>query len=249
MRHYGRIDHYDAKRSPVDLVSVADRESDAFLSSRIGARFPNDVVITEEADGDRGAGLKKAAFFEAEHSWIVDPLDGTTSFVHGYPFFAVSIGIARRGRPSAGVVYAPYFDELYVGGEGIPATMNARPIQVSRAASLERALLASGFAYDRQGRLDRLLAPLRRALRVVHDIRRAGAASLDMCHVASGRVEGYFEEGLAPWDVAAGEAIVAAAGGRVTSYDGSPHDLYGRSTLATNGLVHQKIVELLVENE
>ncbi|MBI2376569.1 MAG: inositol monophosphatase, partial [Deltaproteobacteria bacterium] len=172
-------------------------------------------------------------------------LDGTTSFVHGYPFFAVSIGITHRGRAAAGVVYAPYFDELYVGGDTVPATMNAKPIRASSTSALDRALLATGFAFDRQAKLERLMAPVECALRVAHDIRRAGAASLDLCHVAAGRLDGYFEEGLAPWDVAAGEAIVRAAGGTVTDYRGRPHDLYGRSVLATNAQLHAPVIELL----
>ncbi len=248
MRHFGRLARYDEK-SAIDLVSDADRESEAHVASRLAALFPEDLLIQEEAHGLAGARARRAATDAAPFAWCIDPLDGTTNFVHGYPTFAVSIGLLHRGAPALGVVHAPALGESYAGGHGIPATRGRDPIRVSAVPSISRALLATGFPYDRRQRVDALLAVVKRALLAAHDLRRAGSAALDLCTVACGRLDGFFEQGLSPWDVVAGQAIVEAAGGRVTGYRGEPHDPYAGHILASNASIHDDLIALVRDPE
>jgi myo-inositol-1(or 4)-monophosphatase len=240
MGHYGRLASYDEK-SPINLVTVADRESEQHIATQLRAAFPGDASILEEADGVAGAKARRAETDAAPFAWCVDPLDGTTNFVHGYPSFAVSIGLFHFGRPVLGVVHAPALGETYAGGIAIPATLDRSPIHVSKVRDVKKALLATGFPYDRRERLDALLATVKRALETAHDLRRSGSAALDLCAVACGRIDGFFEIGLSPWDVAAGEAIVRAAGGNVSAATGEAHDPYGGRIVATNGLIHDEV--------
>lgn len=240
MRHFGHLSGYDEK-SAIDLVSDADRESEDFVAAALARAFPDDLRIQEEAHGKDGARARRPTTDAAAFAWCVDPLDGTTNFVHAYPTFAVSIGLLHHGRPVLGVVHAPALGETYAGGRGIPTTRNGLPIRVSAVRELSRSLLATGFPYDRRERLDALLAIVKRAIMSAHDLRRAGSAALDLCTVAAGRLDGFFEQGLAPWDVVAGQAIVEAAGGLVTGYDGAPHDPYAGHLLATNGSIHAQL--------
>ena len=239
LQFYGRLGAFDTKANDVDLVTIADTESEAWIAGRLQASFPNDLLVMEEADGRDGAASRRAAIQAADLAWCVDPLDGTTNFVHGYPAFAVSIGLLHKGQPVMGVVHAPARKETFSGGLGIGATLNVAPIRVSRTATLARSLVATGFPYDRRGRLEGLLATVRKVLLETHGLRRAGAAALDLCDVACGRLDGYYEYGLSPWDLAAGHAIIEAAGGRVTGRSGDPHDVFAGETIASNGLIHE----------
>lgn len=223
MRHFGHLERVEHKAA-VDLVTAADRDSERTVLAELHLAFPHDVAIGEERDGGRGRHELAAAAAAAPWAWVIDPLDGTTNFAHGYLQFAVSIGLLRWGRPFAGVVLAPARRELYLGGVGLPATCNGQPIAVRGGVGLADALLATGFPYDRRARIDLLLARLRAALLVCHGIRRGGSAALDLCEVAAGRLDGYWEDGLHAWDVAAGQAIVAAAGGVVMDFGGAPAD-------------------------
>lgn len=246
--HLGRLASYDEKSS-INLVTVADRESEAFLAARIRSAFPDDPLILEEADGLDAA---RARFGEdAAHpfSWCIDPLDGTTNFVHAFPMFAVSVGLLAYGVPVLGVVHAPALSETFVGGVGVPARLNHRPIAVSSVNALSKALLATGFPYDRRERVDLLLRGVRAAIMNAHDVRRCGSAALDLAYVAAGRTDGFFERGLSPWDVAAGQALIQAAGGRVTAYGGGPHDLFGGNVIATNAQLHEALDRLIAEAE
>jgi myo-inositol-1(or 4)-monophosphatase len=191
--------------------------------------FPTHSILGEEGGARVGS--------DPRYRWIVDPLDGTTNYAHGFPFFCVSIGLEVEGRLVLGVAYAPSLDELFVGEAGQGATLNGRPIQVSAIDDLEQALLATGFPYDR--------ADFARALRSFEAIslqsqavRRAGSAVLDLCYVACGRLDGYWEHAVKPWDVAAGALIVLEAGGTVTGADGSPFDVEAGHLLATNRRLH-----------
>jgi myo-inositol-1(or 4)-monophosphatase len=240
MQHLGRLAGYERK-SAIDLVTQADRESEALLAARLGAEYPQDRLVLEEADGAGGAAARHQELTAAPFSWCVDPLDGTTNFVHGFPFFAVSLGLLHFGRPVLGIVHAPALATTWTGGDGIAATENGAPISVSAVDRLAESLLSTGFPYDRRSRIDALLAVVRAALMNAQDLRRAGSAAIDLCYVASGRVEAFFEQGLAPWDVAAGQAIVEAAGGTVTRYDGSPHDPWAREIVGSNGRVHAEL--------
>jgi len=248
MAHYGQLDEIDEK-SPIDLVTIADRESEAHLLATLRAAFPSDTLLAEERDGHAGVAAARASLPETPWCWVVDPLDGTTNFSHSHPQFAVSIGLLHYGQPVLGVVLAPAREELFVGGVGIPATCNGKPITVSAVPSLSRSLLASGFPYDRRTRIDALLTRVGRALLLAHGFRRGGSAAMDLVEVAAGRLDGFWEESLAPWDVAAGHAIIEAAGGRITSLTGDKHDLFAGSTLASNGRFHDEIRQQVVEDQ
>ena len=244
MRHYGRLERIDEK-SPIDLVTVADRESEATVLSELRAAFPHDAILAEETDGPTGARTRRDALQAAEWCWVVDPLDGTTNFAHTHVNFCVAIGLLHQGRPVLGVVLAPARREIFVGGEGVPATSNGQPIHVSAVPEMARALVGTGFPYDRRQRLPQILAWLGRALERAHCVRRGGAAALDLCELAAGRLDAFYEPGLAPWDLAAACAILTAAGGTVSDFDGGPHDLFAGRTLASNGRVHGALIDLV----
>ncbi len=244
MRHYGKLERIEEK-SPIDLVTIADRESEASVLSELRAAFPQDAFLAEEADGRDGAKAMRARVPTLRWCWVVDPLDGTTNFAHTHLNFCVSIGLLHYGRPVLGVVLAPARREIFVGGVGLPATCNGQPIHVSRVATMSKALVATGFPYDRRARLPQILAWLGRALERAHCVRRGGSAALDLCEVAAGRLDAYYEPGLAPWDLVGGCAIVVAAGGELSDFDGAQHDVFAGQTLASNGQVHAELIDLV----
>ncbi len=245
LRYYGRLEGFEAKANELDLVTIADQESETLVAKLLQASFPTDLILQEESDGRDGAATRQSAIQTAEFAWCVDPLDGTTNFVHGYPAFCVSIGLLHHGLPALGVVHAPARKETFIGGLGVPATLNVHPIHVSRTAALERSLVATGFPYNRRQRLDFLLPRLGRVLSHAHGVRRAGSAALDLCDVACGRLDAFYESSLSPWDLAAGHAIVSAAGGNMSNEAGGPHDVFAGETVASNGLVHDALRALL----
>lgn len=222
-------------KGAIDVVTAMDKASEAILVERLRASFPDAAVIAEEGSAVAGT----------VGTFIVDPLDGTTNYAHGHPQWCVSIGYERDGKVRAGVVFDPLRDELFAASEGGGAFLNGRPIAVSKVATLNDALLATGFPYDRRERADYYMAYYKAAVVATQGVRRAGAAALDMAWVANGRHDAYFEQGIAAWDVAAGEILVREAGGVVTNYEGGAHALTGRRTLATNGLLHAECVQLL----
>jgi myo-inositol-1(or 4)-monophosphatase len=225
------------KSQPIDLVTEVDHACEAHIVDALERERPEDAVLAEEGRGeDRSDALLR---------WVIDPLDGTTNFAHGYPRFAVSIGLERAGEPALGVVYDPLLDELYHAVTGGGAFRNGRPIRVSAEASFERALLATGFSYDKALAEDDNLAEFRAALKTARELRRDGSASLDLCYVASGRLDGYWEHKLRRWDVAAGGLIVREAGGRVTDRSGGPGWRSGQAIVATNGRLHDALLALL----
>jgi myo-inositol-1(or 4)-monophosphatase len=235
-----------AEKGPLDLVTAADRASEAMLLERLRAAYPSDLLLGEESDGKLGARERAAAIRQAPFCWVVDPLDGTTNFAHGYLDFGVSVGLLAWGRPVLGAIAVPARGEIFTGGLGLPAALGGRPIRVSAVASVERALVATGFPYDRRQRMPQLLLWVERILMRTHGLRRSGAATVDLCNLAAGRLEGFFEAGLAPWDLTAGQAIVEAAGGRVTGFDGGEHDVFAANTVASNGLIHEALREVVV---
>jgi myo-inositol-1(or 4)-monophosphatase len=225
------------KSQPIDLVTEVDHACEAHIVGALERERPEDAVLAEEGRGEDRAG--------ARFRWVIDPLDGTTNFAHGYPRFAVSIGVEREGEPALGVVYDPLLDELYHAALGGGAFRNGRRIQVSRETAFERALLATGFSYDKAHAEDDNLAEFRAALKAARELRRDGSASLDLCYVASGRLDGYWEHKLKRWDVAAGGLIVREAGGRVTDRAGGDGWHSGHAIVATNGGVHDALLALL----
>ncbi len=236
-RRFGRV--RPAYKGRANIVTQADLESQEEVLGLIRRRLPRDDYMAEE-DAARLTG--------AEFRWVVDPLDGTTNFAHGYPVSCVSIGLLRRGRPVLGGVYDPFRDELFAAEAGRGTRLNGRRVRVSRAARLADALLITGFPYDRAERAAFYLDFYRRFMTVSHDVRRSGSAALDLAWVAAGRADGFWEYGLSPWDVAAGWLLVREAGGKVTDLAGRPWKdpaAYGSRTLASNGRIHDQMVKIL----
>jgi myo-inositol-1(or 4)-monophosphatase len=228
-------------KGDIDLVTEADLASERLIIERIRSYHPRHAILTEES-GD----VAEAGGSDAEYKWVIDPLDGTTNYAHGYPVFCVSIALEHEGRVVVGVVYDPLRNELFAAERGEGATLNGRRIRVSDTVELNRALLCTGFPYDVRERGD-FARHFRNFIMQAQSLRRDGAAALDLAYVASGRFEGFYEEGLRPWDVAAGVLLVEEAGGRVTRYDGSPFHIYTPPIAASNGLVHDAMLRVLQE--
>lgn len=227
-----------SKTNPIDLVTEADRESEQAVIRTLGRAFPDHAILAEES----GANARLS-----EHRWIIDPLDGTTNFAHGFPQFCVSIAYERRGRVQLAVVFDALKRELFVAARGRGARLNARPIHVSTTPSLDLALLATGFPYDRRERRNFYFTFWEAFMMRTQGVRRTGSAALDLCYVACGRVDAFWEFGLRPWDVAAGALIVAEAGGRATNLDGTGLNLEARKILASNGKLHRAMRDTIAK--
>lgn len=236
-KYWGKLTRIEEKTHAGDLVTEADKESERLIISEIQSEFPGHSILGEES----GAVGNQ----DAEFLWIIDPLDGTTNYSHQYPFFAVSIGLIRRDNPIAGVVYNPIYNELFVAAKGRGATLNHYPIKVSKVGRLSHSLLATGFPYNRRETTDNNYAEFTHLTSVTQGVRRQGSAALDLANVACGRLDGFWEQGLKPWDLGAGILLVEEAGGRVTNYQGEPFDIYSNYILATNGQIHEAVVKEL----
>lgn len=223
-------------KGETDLVTEVDRACEDLIVSALRSRFPDHDVLAEENDYGELRG---------SHRWIIDPLDGTTNYAHGFPWFAVSIALEIDGEVMAGVVYQPVLDELFSAVKGEGAWLNGKRLAVSRRQPLRHCLLATGFPYDGTCDNENNLDHFCRFQLAARGIRRAGAAALDLAYVAAGRLDGYWECKLKPWDVAAGGLLVAEAGGRVTNHRGEPHSVYDHRILASNGLIHDHMLEFL----
>ena len=228
----------DTKSASIDLVTEVDRACEALIVEGIQAARTHDAILAEEGHGADEA--------EAKVRWIIDPLDGTTNFAHGFPRFCVSIGIEVAGQRSVGVVYDPLLNERFEAVRGEGAWLGSRRLAVSREAEFGRSLIATGFAYDVHSSDDDNLESFRNVVKSARGIRRDGSAALDLCYVAAGRLDGYWELKLHPWDVAAGFLIVEEAGGHVSDFRMGPPDRSGREVVATNNLVHEALVAKLV---
>src|SRR5437867_11277613 len=232
-RHGFRVEHKDA----VNLVTDADRRAEEAIVQTIRIEYPTHQVLAEE----RGLQAQDQSPFK----WLIDPLDGTTNFAHGFPAYCVSIGLEYQGRSILGVVLDPTRQELFVAETGRGASLNGAPLRVSRTVTLDSALLVTGFAYDiRESTQNNLDHFARFALRA-QGIRRTGSAALDLCYVAAGRFDGFWEIKLHPWDTAAGALIVQEAGGQVTDFKGGRFSIYGQEIVASNGLVHDEMLAVL----
>jgi len=225
------------KSASIDLVTEVDHACEALCIERIRAARPRDAILAEEGGGEERPG--------ASWRWVIDPLDGTMNFAHGYPRFCVSIGIELEGCAEIGVVYDPLLDELFAATRGGGATRNGRPIRVSRVRELGKALLATGFAYDVHRSIDDNIAHFAKFVKRARGLRRDGSAALDLCYVAAGRFDGFWELKLRAWDVAAGNLMVEEAGGRTSDFAGNPASGDGRETVASNGAIHEAMLELL----
>jgi myo-inositol-1(or 4)-monophosphatase len=222
------------KASAVDLVTQFDLDSEALLRREL-ARHSRFAVIGEERGGEK----------TDLPVWYVDPIDGTTNFVHGHPFWCVSVGLAERGRPILGAVVAPALGVEWTAVVGGTSTRNGEACRVSEVPAFQDALLATGFPYDRHTSADNNFDAFIAIKKVCQAVRRCGSAAIDLCLVADGTYEGYWENKVKPWDVAAGSAIVLAAGGHVTDYGGRPADVTGGQIVATNGRIHDTLVAAL----
>ncbi len=219
-------------KGDADLVTVADRKSETLILERIRKQFP-----THDVMGEEGSRIESGS----DYKWFVDPLDGTTNFAHGFPVFCISLAVQYRGRGAVGVIYDPTRDEMFAAEQGKGAFLNGEPIHVSATSQLAECLVGTGFPSQKRHKSPNIYFYHQLTLRT-HGVRRAGSAALDLCNVACGRFDGFWEFNLNPWDTAAGVLIVEEAGGRVTNFSGGPFQLDSRETLASNGLVHDALV-------
>ena len=232
-RKHPVIEHKGA----IDLVTSYDRDSEAYLRERLGRETPF-AIVGEEEGGREAKGARGA-------TWYVDPLDGTTNFCHGHPFFCVSIGLFVGDEPVVGAVVAPALNLEWTGAVGVGATRNGEACVVSQVPRFVDALLATGFPYDRHTSAENNFDAFVAIKKQVQAVRRCGSAAIDLCFVGDGTYDGYWERKLRPWDLAAGAAIVRAAGGRVTTLAGEPQGIIGGNVIATNGRFHDALVDAI----
>lgn len=225
------------KSETIDLVTDVDHACEKLIVDALGELRPDDAILAEEGRGEDTA--------EADWRWIIDPLDGTTNYAHGYPRFCVSIGVEHRGIGTVGVVYDPMLDELFAAVRGQGATLNGRPIRVSGESDMNQAMMATGFAYDVQRSEDDNINHFADMVKAARALRRDGSAALDLCYVAAGRFDGFWELKLHPWDVAAGILIVEEAGGRTSDFSGAESCRTGRETVVSNNHLHDAMLEIL----
>ncbi len=235
MQKFGRVLSV-GRKGAVDLVTDADREAEEAIVSVLRGTFPRHDILAEEADYGRS---------DSNYRWIIDPLDGTTNYVHGFPWFAVSIALEVEGEVCLGVIYNPFHREMFVAEKGRGAFLSDIQLFVSTTGLLSDSLLATGFPYDRKESPVNNYDHFVNFQMAAQACRRAGAASLDLAYMAAGRFDGYWEMKLKPWDVAAGKLLVEEAGGRVSDFDGQPFDIYGQECLASNGLIHEPMLDVL----
>lgn len=223
-----------------NLVTEVDRESERMIVSCLQARFPEHNIVAEEGEYAQGP---------SPFRWIIDPLDGTTNYAHGFPWFCVSVGLEEAGELLAGVVYNPLQEELFTATKGGGAYLNGHRLQVSSRSPLRDTLLATGFPYDCATDPANNFADFIAFQKTARGIRRAGAAALDLAGVASGRLDGFWELKLKAWDVAAGVLLVREAGGTVSTFDGSTYDIFNDRIVASNGLIHKEMVAMLTSGD
>ena len=223
------------KKGDINLVTEADFASEKHIIERIKSHYPKHSILAEESG---------ASDIENEWKWIIDPLDGTTNYAHGYPCWCVTIAAEHRGEIVLGVTFDPTRDELFAAEKGGGATLNGRRIRVSETEKLSEALLVTGFPYNAKDRAD-FARHFTEFVHKARGIRRDGSAAIDMAYVACGRFDGFWEEGLNPWDVAAGVLLIEEAGGRVSYYDDSPFSIYAPPICADNNLIHAEMLEVL----
>jgi myo-inositol-1(or 4)-monophosphatase len=233
--NYGRRQsiHY---KGEINLVTEVDRQSEAYIMGRIRSAYPDHGILSEESS---------EILSPSPYRWIVDPLDGTTNYAHNYPCFCVSIAVERKGELLAGAVFDPLLEELFTATPGNGAFRNGERIRVSATDNLRQSLLATGFAYDVKTSRDNNLEFFREFVFTGQAIRRDGSAALDMCYLACGRFDGFWELKLRPWDTAAGLLILMEAGGVATRLDGSPYDIHQPDILASNGRIHGQMLAVV----
>lgn len=231
-----RIEH----KNPVNLVTDADHAAEQCVIDHIRTQFPTHRILAEERGADPHP--------PSPYQWVIDPLDGTTNFAHGFPTYAVSIGVERNGVGIVGVVYDPTRDELFTARSGGGAWLNGQPIHVTSTQQLDHALLVTGFSYDIRDTPNNNLNHFCQFALKAQGLRRTGSAALDLCYVAAGRFDGFWEVKLNPWDMAAGVVILREAGGKVTDFAEKTHSIYQPELVASNGCIHTAMLAVLNEN-
>lgn len=226
------------KKGAINLVTEADFASEKYIIEKIKSHFPKHSILAEESGASDNAG-KEAS----DWKWIIDPLDGTTNFAHGYPCWCVTLAVEHKGEIIVGVTFDPTRNELFAAEKGLGATLNGRKIKVSDTEELKNALLVTGFPYDAAER-ENFTRHFTEFTQKARGIRRDGSAAIDMAYVACGRFDGFWEEGLQPWDVAAGVLLVEEAGGRVSYYDDSTFSIYKPPICVDNGLIHREMLNV-----
>jgi myo-inositol-1(or 4)-monophosphatase len=233
----GKVKHVEMKKDEErNLVSEIDKASEAMIIRTIKEKFPDHAILAEESGGTQST---------AEYTWVIDPLDGTTNFLHRLPIFSVTIGIEWKGEIIAGVVYDPNADELFTAERGSGAFLNGTRLHVSHASRLIESLVVTGFPYNISDNPDHAVERFEHFLMECQGIRRLGSAALDLCYVAAGRFDGFWEVSLNPWDMAAGILIVKEAGGQVTDFSGGAASIYKKQILASNAIIHQSMLQVL----
>ncbi|MFN9176660.1 MAG: inositol monophosphatase family protein [Synechocystis sp.] len=238
---WGNVQQIQEKGYAGDLVTEADRQAEAVILAILKRHCPDHAILAEES-GQLGNK-------DNPYCWAIDPLDGTTNFAHSYPVACVSIALLIHGIPAIGVIYNPFRHELFRAATGLGATLNRQPIQVSQTMDLTKSLLVSGFAYDRRETLDNNYAEFCHLTHLTQGVRRSGSAAIDLTDVACGRLDGYWERGIKPWDISAGVVILEEAGGQLSAYDGSPLDFNSGRILATNGKIHTALSQALAQSQ
>ena len=240
LRDYYRTGVTVTYKGEIDLITEADRASEDLILSRIRAAYPDCAILSEE----RGASANASAAI-----WIADPLDGTTNFAHGLPIFSVTLALLVNNVIEVGATYDPIYDELYTAQRGQGAYLNGERLHVSAVPTLDKALLVTGFPYDRRTSPHNNLQQFADFSLRAQGVLRLGSAALDLAAVAAGRLDGYWEFKINPWDIAAGVLLVTEAGGQVTAATGSPVDLFARQVAASNGLIHEEMIEVLASSQ
>lgn len=241
LQHLGTVRHVEIKDNQAfNLVTEADKASEARIVEIIRRKYPKHGILAEEGGGSET---------DSPYKWLIDPLDGTTNFAHGLPLFSISIALEYEGHVIAGCVYDPVRGEMFHAEAGGGAFLNNRPIRVSEVSHLSKALLVTGFPYNVQENPDSCHERFISFLMHAQAVRRLGSAALDAAYVASGRMDGFWEVALQPWDKAAGQILIVEAGGRVTDFDGGMHDLYRPQFLGSNGQIHSQMIDVLRKSD
>lgn len=237
--NFSKTGFHIERKNPINLVTDADHAAEQCILDHIRAHFPTHRTLAEERGVDADA--------PSRYRWIIDPLDGTTNFAHGFPVYAISVGVECDGKLVLGVVYDPVRDELFSAEAGRGAFVNGRVISVSQTAQLEAALMVTGFAYDIRDTPNNNLDHFARFALRAQGVRRTGSAALDLCYVSAGRFDGFWEMKLSPWDMAGGVVILREAGGRITDFHGHEHSIYQPEVVASNGLIHEEMLAVIRE--
>ncbi len=240
MSYFGKISSLNKKSSSIDLLTIADKESEIYIINKIKKKYPNHSILSEESGEINN---------DNEYRWVIDPLDGTTNFVHNLPIFAVSIALQKNNKTICAVVYNPAADKCFYAQKESSAYLNDQKINVSKSDNLNDSLLVTGFPYLHDERYDLSFEIFKEFYDRTRGLRRLGSAALDLCFVAMGRFDGYYEYNLYPWDICAGAFILEKSGGKVTDWDNSKLKLSGERILATNNYIHSNMINILNQDK